>query len=92
MFKFRADLPTGTGTAAAALPFITALAREAAAQLDPAVTRVTRAPGDPQAHAPAGLARLLTERAHSFDSRFASGSVPWPAASQILLPDLPGER
>ena len=38
-----------------------------------------------------GLARLLIQRARS-DTLFASGFVPWLAAAQMLLPDVPGER
>jgi len=38
-----------------------------------------------------GLARLLIQRARS-DARFASGFVPWLAAAQMLLPDVPGEQ
>ena len=36
-----------------------------------------------------GLARLLIQRARS-DTRFASGFVPWLAAAQMLLSDVPG--
>ena len=38
-----------------------------------------------------GLAQLLIQRARS-DARFASGFVPWLAAAQMLLPDVPVER
>lgn len=38
-----------------------------------------------------GLAQLLIQRTRS-DTRFASGFVPWLAAAQMLLPDVPVER
>lgn len=49
------------------------------------------AAGEPDRAVSAGLARLLIHRARS-DARFASGFVPWLAAAQMLLPDVPGER
>jgi hypothetical protein len=49
------------------------------------------AAGEPDRALPAGLARLLIQRASS-DTRFASGFVPWLAAAQMLLPGVPGER
>jgi len=49
------------------------------------------AASEPDRALPAGLARLLIQRASS-DIRFASGFVPWLAAAQMLLPDVPGER
>jgi hypothetical protein len=49
------------------------------------------AASEPDRALPGGLARLLAERARS-DARFASGFVPWLAAAQMLLPDLPGQR
>jgi hypothetical protein len=49
------------------------------------------AASEPDRALPAGLARLLIQRARS-DTRFASGFVPWLAATQMLLPDVPVER
>ena len=49
------------------------------------------AASEPDRALPAGLARLLIQRARS-DTRFASGFVPWLAAAQMLLPDVPVER
>ncbi len=51
---------------------------------------VVCAASEPDRGLPAGLARLLIQRAHS-DTRFASGFIPWLAAAQMLLPDVPGE-
>lgn len=49
------------------------------------------AASEPDPAVPIGLARLLIQRARS-DTRYASGFVPWLAAAQILLADVPGER
>ena len=46
---------------------------------------------EPDRALPTGLARLLIQRTRS-DTQFASGFVPWLAAAQMLLCDVPGER
>jgi hypothetical protein len=49
------------------------------------------AASEPDRALPTDLARLLIQRARG-DTRFASGFVPWLAAAQMLLPDVPVEQ